>query len=343
VPAGSADGKPSPPPRIGFDFSKIPIFSPLLARIQPKLEINVPGDKYEQEADRVAEQVMRMPEPVVQRMPPTQQPYSFTVQRKCDACAKEEEKETLQAKSAGNTGGIVAPGLAQQIQSTRGGGQPMDAATRSFMETRFGTDFGGVRIHTDINAALFSQRLQARAFTLGSDVYFNQGQYKPDSLEGKRLIAHELTHTIQQEKWVQRKIQRVPGSPAGGCGVCYGSPMLAGRVAHAFIQEEFQALYPYLLSEHYILSVLPQASSFRGGFLDLAVLESTDQIAIGEIKPANAEGLVDGEAKLALYETALRALGMRVRRMNYPPPLFFYSFSYFRTWTNLPTITRIIC
>jgi hypothetical protein len=125
---------------------------------------------------------------------------------------------------------------------------------------------------------------------------------------------------------VQRKIQRLPGSPAGGCGVCYGSPMLAGRVAHAFIQEEFQVFYPHILSEHHILSILPAASRFSGGFLDLAILETVDQIAIGEIKPANPEGIVAGQAKLALYQTALTALGMRVRRMDYPPPLLSIPF-----------------
>jgi hypothetical protein len=197
---GSAGDKPTPPTPISFDFSKIPIFPPQQARIQPKLKINAPGDRFEQEADRVAEQVMRMPEPLVQRKPqwaPPTQSNPFAIQRMCDACAK-DEKETLQAKSAGNTGGMVAPGIAQQIQNSRGGGKPMDPGTRTFMESRFGTDFGKVRIHADKNAALFNQRLQARAFTFGRDVYFNQGHYSPCSVEGRRLLAHELVHVVQQ-------------------------------------------------------------------------------------------------------------------------------------------------
>jgi Domain of unknown function (DUF4157) len=207
--AGSADDKPTPPIPISFDFSKLPIFPPQQARIQPKLKINAPGDRYEQEADRVAEQVMRMPEPQVQRKllwGASTQPNPFAIQRKCDACAKDEE-ETLQAKSTGNIGGMVAPGIAQQIQSSRGGGQSMDAGTRTFMEARFGTDFGGVRIHNDNNAALFNQRLQARAFTFGQDIYFNQGQYIPGAGDGRRLLAHELTHVVQQSGGT-RSIQR---------------------------------------------------------------------------------------------------------------------------------------
>lgn len=203
--AGSGDDKPTPPTPISFDFSKLPIFPPQQARIQPKLKINAPGDRYELEADRVAEQVMRMPPAHVQRKTqwsPSTLPNPFAIQRKCDACAKEEEEEeeTLQAKSAWNTGGVVPPTIAQQIQSSRGNGQMMDMGTRSFMEARFGTDFGGVRIHDDNNATLLNQRLQAKAFTLGSDVYFNQGQYSPGGGDGRRLLAHELTHVVQQGK-----------------------------------------------------------------------------------------------------------------------------------------------
>lgn len=216
--AGSGDDKPTPPTPIGFDFSKIPIFPPQQERIQPKLKINTPGDKYEQEADQVAEQVMQMPEPLVQRKPQWRISYPFhqtTLQRKCEECAKEEEKETLQAKSEGNMGGMVPPFIAQQIQSSLGNGQMMDMGTRSFMETRFGTDFSGVRIHTDNNAALFNQRLQANAFTLGNDIYFNQGQYSPGSGDGRRLLAHELVHTVQQSQIYYPIIQRKGGTFGG--------------------------------------------------------------------------------------------------------------------------------
>ncbi|MDB9518352.1 DUF4157 domain-containing protein [Roseofilum reptotaenium CS-1145] len=87
----------------------------------------------------------------------------------------------------------------KRIQAKRGKGQPLPNGTRSFMEDRFGNDFGQVRIHTDSTAVQLSQDLQAKAFTHGHDIYFNSGQYNPGSTSGKRLLAHELTHTIQQK------------------------------------------------------------------------------------------------------------------------------------------------
>ncbi|WP_318701549.1 DUF4157 domain-containing protein [Roseofilum sp. SID2] len=87
----------------------------------------------------------------------------------------------------------------KRIQAKQGKGQPLTNRTRSFMEDRFGNDFSQVRIHTDSNAVQLSQDLQAKAFTHGHNIYFNSGQYNPGSTSGKRLLAHELTHTIQQK------------------------------------------------------------------------------------------------------------------------------------------------
>jgi hypothetical protein len=314
--------------------------------LQCKLSIGATDDPLEQEAETIADKVMRMPAvPLFQktssasllqmeRVPEGRMRQrgagGEVIRRKCSQC----EEEKLQRKSLvsyiqrkeSSAGTVASEHVTEKINASRGGGRNLDGTTQSFMQNRFGADFSQVKIHTGTEAIQMNRELNAKAFTVGNDIYFNEGQYNPDSRDGKHLLAHELTHTVQQEKGVQRKIQRLPGSPAGGCGVCYGSPMLAGRVAHAFIQEEFQLLYPHVLSEHYILSILPAASGFSAGFLDLAVLESVDQIAIGEIKPANPEGLIAGEAKLALYETALSALGMRVRRMDYPPPLLSIPF-----------------
>ncbi|MDJ1175254.1 eCIS core domain-containing protein [Roseofilum capinflatum] len=87
----------------------------------------------------------------------------------------------------------------KRIQLKRGKGQPLPDRTRSFMEDRFGNDFSQVRVHTDSTAVQLSQDLKAKAFTHGHDIYFNSGQYNPSSTGGKRLLAHELTHTIQQK------------------------------------------------------------------------------------------------------------------------------------------------
>gem|GEM_PF-4365414 len=85
-----------------------------------------------------------------------------------------------------------------QLSSSRGGGTPMASGTQSEMEGHFDSDFSGVRVHTDANAVQMSQDIGARAFTHGSDIYFNQGEYSPDTSSGKHLLAHELTHTVQQ-------------------------------------------------------------------------------------------------------------------------------------------------
>jgi hypothetical protein len=290
--------------------------------VQAKLTIGSPDDHYERQAELVADQVMRMP------FQTAMGGSDRAIQRKCAACEHEEEQIQRKPfnitpfiqKSGGDGGGIASDTLSSQIETSRGGGRPMAESTRSFMEARFGNDFSGINIHTDSNAIQLSQKLNAQAFTVGNDVFFNEGKYNPESEAGKHLLAHELVHTVQQSLQPSQ-IRKSPGSPAGGCGACFGTPRDAGAVVHSFIQEAFLTFYPNMLTEHHILSVLPEASNFSRGFLDLAVLESYDQIAIGEIKPANVNGISDGNVKLALYQTALEALGMNVRRLDYELPL----------------------
>lgn len=164
---------------------------------QPKLTVNTPGDAYEQEADQVADQVMRMRDgdvPVVQRMPLT--PVNG-LQRKCTECEKEEKEKVQRKESGGDAGSHSAPPIVSDVLSS-GGGQSMDGGTRHFMESRFGQDFGQVRIHTGGKAAESAAAIQARAYTSGRDVVFGAGEYRPDSESGKRLLAHELVHVGQQ-------------------------------------------------------------------------------------------------------------------------------------------------
>jgi hypothetical protein len=166
--------------------------------VQTKLNVGSPNDRYEVEADAVADQVMRMPEPAV-------------VQRKCSLC---EEKEKLQRKpefpfiqKKESQGGVpVSDQIGQNIAAAKGNGDPLPVGTRSFMESRFGNDFSNVRIHAGENAVQMSRELHAQAFTVGSDVFFNQNKFSPESDSGKRLLAHELTHTVQQTG-VQKKTE----------------------------------------------------------------------------------------------------------------------------------------
>jgi len=246
--------------------------------LETKLKIGRPGDRFEREADNVADRVMKMPEPdigrqadeeeeiqtlpladqitpVAQRQaeeeeqaqsealqqqkedeepvqpqvlqkqegeeeparlkhlqpqeeeeslqpqsPQQQEEEEEPVQAKTLQRQVEEEQEPLQAKGSGPKTGRIAPSIESGIASMRGSGRPLPAATRSFFEPRFGADFSGVSVHADSSANHFARRISARAFTLGRNIFFAAGEYSPDSPAGKRLLAHELTHVIQQKK-----------------------------------------------------------------------------------------------------------------------------------------------
>lgn len=105
-------------------------------------------------------------------------------------------------------GGIVDDDTESRIQRARGRGQPLDADVRRSMETGFGADFSAVRIHTDSEAQELNSRVQARAFTTGNDVFFQRGNYRPESSDGQELLAHELTHVVQQNGTDQLSLQR---------------------------------------------------------------------------------------------------------------------------------------
>ena len=239
--------------------------------LQAKLTIGQPNDKYEQEADRMADEVMRMPESRLQRQVEPEEEEEETlqtkplagqitslvqVQRQEEPEEEEEEEETLQVKplaeqitpliqrqvepeeeeeeepiQAKLSDGAqvqrqeekpeeekeekeeepiqtkqvsthtlaVTPNLASRIQSLRGSGQPLPESVRNFFEPRFGYDFSQVRVHTNSNAVQINRELNAQAFTHRTDIYFGTGRYNTGTSSGKRLLAHELTHVVQQQ------------------------------------------------------------------------------------------------------------------------------------------------
>ncbi|PWJ57479.1 uncharacterized protein DUF4157 [Dyadobacter jejuensis] len=175
--------------------------------IQPKLMIGQADDPYERQADQVADQVVRGASPGSVRFG-----SEFAIQRKCSDCEKEDEtlpqKSPLIQKKGMNTGTFAGEAISSQIEASRGAGNPMNATTQRFMESRFGNNFSGVRIHTDTRAIQLSQDLNAQAFTVGNDVYFNAGRYNPETTGGQHLLAHELTHTLQQGGGLNRRVQR---------------------------------------------------------------------------------------------------------------------------------------
>jgi hypothetical protein len=190
--------------------------------LQTKLSVSTPGDAHEQEADRVAEHVMRMPEPeATEQLAISRKPESIRIQRMCGACEEEmsrqpmeEEDQMLQGVERTDTSGEVGLNLETDINAMRGTGTPLPASERAFFEPRFGADLSQVRVHTDSRAAQLSQAVSAKAFTVGQDVAFGPGQYSPNTSAGRKLLAHELTHTLQQrEGEVSHKLLRDAGAP----------------------------------------------------------------------------------------------------------------------------------
>jgi len=160
---------------------------------QTKLAINEPGDSCEQDADRVADQVMRTPEPRLQRAWPRGggSPTGHTAQPDRDHGSVQTTRV-----QASDTGQVAAPPIVHEV--LRSPGQPLDPATRAFMEPRFGRDFSDVRVHTGSVAEESARNLRARAYTAGRNIVFGAGRLVPETFEGRRLIAHELTHVTQQ-------------------------------------------------------------------------------------------------------------------------------------------------
>lgn len=180
-------------------------------RIRPKLKVNQPGDIFEQEADAMAEMVMRMTDNKTMHQPkPITGLLGRSVQRKCVSCEEEEKKKRIMRKEFGGSGGLsVSSSFASSLNASKGSGSPLSPGTRDFMENAFSTDFSFVRIHADNQASEMSTSINAKAFTDGSDIYFNKEQYNPNSHNGKRLLVHELTHTLQQSNGLaQSTLQR---------------------------------------------------------------------------------------------------------------------------------------
>ena len=175
--------------------------------VQTKLSVGAVGDPLEHEADVLAESVMAK----IQR--PAKAPASGlastcstpsldgeTLQRKCDACSEEDEVPVkVQRKATNSADSAGFPAIESQLNRIRsGGGRPLEPGLRRSMEHGFGADFSRVKFHADDRVTDLAQRLNARAFTAGTDVFFNRGELRPAERAGQELIAHELVHVLQQ-------------------------------------------------------------------------------------------------------------------------------------------------
>ena len=175
-----------------------------------KLSINQPNDKYEQEADAMAEKVMQSPgqENSSQRF---FQPSILSAQRKCAECEEEEKQVHRKEASSANT---TSSSPAENYMSSLGnGGRSLSAGERNFFEPKFNYDFSQVRLHTDTAANESAASINAHAYTHRNNIVFAGNRYQPDTDEGKKLMAHELTHVVQQAGNISPKIQRQPEEP----------------------------------------------------------------------------------------------------------------------------------
>jgi hypothetical protein len=159
-------------------------------RAAPPLSVAAPDDALELEADRVADAVMRVPAGAA---PPAVGSSGAAVQRKCAAC---EEEQRMVQRAAVGAGPVEAPPAVHAVLGRAG--RPLDGPTRSFFEPRLGADLSGVRVHDDAEAAASARAVSARAYTVGGAIAFGAGEYAPHSDRGQRLLAHELTHVLQQ-------------------------------------------------------------------------------------------------------------------------------------------------
>lgn len=191
--------------------------------IQRKMTVGPVGDKYEQEADAVAKQVVS-----TLHAPPTHNPQAETAQRQEEeelqmkpegsglmpsiSRLQRQEEEELQMKpqiiQRNSAAGFETDATFEtSLNSQKGNGSPLPAKLRADFEPKFGADFSGVRVHNNEQSHKLNQSIQAKAFTTGQDLFFRQGEYEPESRGGQQLIAHELTHVVQQST---QSVKRAP-------------------------------------------------------------------------------------------------------------------------------------
>ena len=200
--------------------------------IQFKLSVSQPGDPYEVEADRVADAVTQGNTHPASASVDREPDSGLTINRMCSSCSdevnreaaatpedekkketmslqrqpeEEKDKDKVMSRKASGDALSVDGEVEAGIRRLPGGGTPLPPAVQADMESRVGFDFNAVRVHTDSNAGQLAKSVNARAFTVGSDIVFNSGEYSPQSKDGQKLLAHELTHVVQQTGPVQRQ------------------------------------------------------------------------------------------------------------------------------------------
>jgi hypothetical protein len=255
------DRSPETPAASGFesDLTRIPIrgaaaLPPIVNRsapmLRPKLKVNTPDDRFEEEADRVADLVLRMPAPATAARP-TLTPGAFGLRRKCvcgknsiaggecDECAR-KRLQRKEAPGISTASPITAPPSVDRALARRGA--PLPPALQQDMSDRFGHDFSRVRVHSDEAAQQSARDVNALAYTVGQNIVFGTGQFAPTTAEGRRLLAHELVHTLQNEPHVARQ-SAPPKCITGkqeGAGQTIKSTVLFGKTYSYLVWGQWQ-------------------------------------------------------------------------------------------------------
>jgi ribosomal protein L12E/L44/L45/RPP1/RPP2 len=206
---------------------------------QAKLKIGAENDPFEQQADAMADKIVNKENSLEQDKTQTQNTIQKKEEKKDEKTIQkksapekinDKKEEKIQKKSNGEAHS-ASPSLQSQLNSSKGGGQPLSEPSRQSMESGFGNDFSNVRVHSDSGAAQMNKELGSHAFTHGNDIYFNEGKYNPGTRDGDHLLAHELTHTIQQTGNVQRKPKSSNSKPiAKGKGTEETEGTVSGNV-----------------------------------------------------------------------------------------------------------------
>jgi hypothetical protein len=259
--------------------------------------VNPPRDRYEQAADRIADDVLRQQTP-----------------EKSEFVAE----NTLQTKAGSNQPITVSPNFQHRVSALQGGGQPLPPTERAFFEPRFASDFSQVRIHNDSQAAKAARAINAHAFTSGRDIVFGGGEYRPGTTEGKRLLAHELTHVVQQRNTFNSGMNSAETVQRDDITLMSITPEYARGLSDGDLDEQIQVLIEQVQSIEPMSISAPEGEEvFRPGSegeyeaarANLAVLQAERRRRIAErhrrnlavtrttVTPQSASGLSDEDLR----------------------------------------------
>jgi hypothetical protein len=297
------------PLRLGSDFSRVPIHSGAPGAVPARPAIKQHGDGREQEASLVSGEVMRMPAPRLHRA-------AAGDRTRADGPEGRSEPLQLDGVPGDGVGRTVAPPIVHEV--LRAPGKPLDAATRAFMEPRFGHDFSRVRVHSGPAAGQAARSVEADAYTVGHDVVFGDGCFMPATQEGGRLLAHELTHVVQQAGGPPR-LQRAPTTKAVS-----PAPKLTEAEAEAWYREmnvddAFADPSPPWADGDQVLSGKALEDAIEDSLhQSLTPEEMHRQLLVRRAQPlgATAYQAADPQAALADMQRKIRNLQAKIRTRN---------------------------